>query len=69
MKALDISSVMARVAPVAPDLLKAPILISVATVIKSAVDCKYLNHTENLKRATFLGNHQAYYYQMFQKLC
>ena len=61
LKALDISSARARVAP---DLLRALAILSDTTVRRSAVA------QENLfeKGHIFLGDQQTYYLQVFQRL-
>ena len=65
-KALDISSVTARVAP---DLLKALAILSDTTVRRSAVDQEDLKQTGNKKKShNSLGDQQSYYLQVFQRL-
>ena len=65
-KALDISSATARVAP---DLLKALVILSDATARRSAVDWEDLKpYWKSEKGHISLGDQQSYYLQVFQRL-
>ena len=63
-KALDISNAKARAAP---DLLKALVILSDATIRRSAVDEEDLNHTGNQKKGYFsLGDERVVIYRFFK---
>ena len=65
-KALDISSATARVAP---DLLKALAIPSDTTVRRSTVDREDLKpYWKSTKGQNFIGDQQANYLQVFQRL-
>ena len=65
-KALDISS---ATAPVAPDLLKALVILSDSTVRRSTVDQEDLKpYQKSVKRPLSLGDQEAYYLHVFQRL-
>ena len=66
LKALDISSATAQVAP---DLLKALAILSDTTVRRSAVDREDLKpYWKSEKDHISLGDQQSYYLQVFQRL-
>ena len=63
---MDVSS---TTAPVAPDLLKALVLLSYTTVTRSAVDQDDLKqYWKSEKKHNSWGDQQAYYLQIFQRL-